>query len=230
MVEYMKKYMVADLVKDLRSDKIKEYIRLYDIDPEDMGEINDLSKKYYYTDLSNIAISELDRPFQMFYLIKEYGINSDEANYLVENWDNEADWKQVMETAESLGIGIEDVEDDDVEAFSEISDMGGNQGYYVIGSDLGKGYIYYTKECGWCLLLIFADGHPANYPISKEEAMNIRYSDSLGTYYNDNMRNDDQYSDIPCAWGCIGPDPDNPKRLMTAEDKAKLPKDLQLLV
>jgi hypothetical protein len=79
-------------------------------------------------------------------------------------------------------------------------------------------------------LVIFDDGHPANYPIDKSEASTIAGASSFGTYFNQNMRNDDAYSDIPCAWGCIGPDSDSPKRLMSSDDKAKLPQDLQQMV
>lgn len=203
----MKKYMVADLVKDLRSDKIKEYIRLYDIDPEGMGEIDDLSKEYYSADLSNIVISELDRPFQMFYLIKEYGINSDEANYLVENWDNEADWKQVMDAAEALGIGIEDVQDDDVEGLNEIWDLGGSRGssHIEVESSIGK-FIITLGAYGLTLAVLFPDECKwSRYgTISKETARDLINADSAGEYYNLNIRGNSQYSEMPGSCGCKG--------------------------
>lgn len=216
--------MIADLVKDLnnsyleeRALRIKDLTDQYNITEDDAIKIVD--NYINYDDQENIA-----------QIMDRYNCTVTQAMDFYDTYPNPVEWDDVDATADALDIDPLDVTPDDVEAFSEISDMGGSRGYYPIDSSIGTGYIYYAKSYGWALLLIFADGHPANYPISKEEAMNIRYSDSLGTYYNQNMRNDDQYSDIPGAWGCIGPDPESPKRLMSAEDKAKLPKALQELV
>lgn len=216
--------MIADLIKDItdsyleeRALRILDLTERFDITEDDATKIVD--NYNYYDDQENIA-----------QIMNRYNCSVEDAEMFYKDYPNPSEWDDVDATAEALGIDPLDVTPDEVEAFSEISDMGGSQGYYPMDSSLGKGYIYYTVECGWCLLLIFADGHPANYPISKEEAMSIKSAESLGTYYNQNMRNDDKYSDIPCAWGCIGPDPESPKRLMSAEDKAKLPKALQELV
>lgn len=240
LIELGKKYFYQEMESNTfdmqkaintRLDKIKEYIRLYDINPEDMKEIDELSQEYYVDNLEDIRLSYLDRPFQIFYLMQEYDINSDEASYLVDNWDNEADWKQVMETAEALGLGIEDVEDDDVDNLNEIQNIGGEPGnsYVEIDTSLGKAFIYYALG-QYYLLVAFDEGNPANYPIDKSEVSLISSASSFGAYFNQNMRNSEEYSDMPGAWGCIGPNSDSPKRLMTAEDKAKLPQDLQLLV
>jgi len=67
----MKKYMVADLVKDLMSDLISRAKEKYDL-------------------------------------------NDSEAERFVDNFPNESTWADVEEVAESLGLDISDVEDDDV--------------------------------------------------------------------------------------------------------------------
>jgi hypothetical protein len=187
----MKKYMIADLVKDLKADKAKEDQRL--------------------ADLWNVTLEELE--------------------CLREISDNEADWDDIMLTAESLEIGICDVTPDDVENVQDIWDLGGSRGnaYVEIGTSLGKAFIYYALG-QYYLLVAFDEGNPANYPIEKSEVSLISSASSFGTYFNQNMRTDDKYSDIPGAWGCIGPNSDSPKRLMTPEDKAKLPQDLQQMV
>ena len=163
----------------------------------------------------------------------KWDISYSEAEYLYENYPNEADQRQVLESAEALGIGIEDVEDDDVENLNLIWDLGGSRGktYSTIESSIGKVHPWYDPILKSLMILIIFDlGNPANYPVSSDELNRITGSGSFGKYYSENIRNNEAYSDMPGAWGCIGPDPDSPKRLMTAEDKAKLPQDLQPLV
>jgi hypothetical protein len=220
----MKKVMIADLVKDITDSYLEERaLRIMDLTEQfDITEGNAtyiVDNYNYYTDQENIA-----------QIMNRYNCSVEDAEMFYEDYPNPSEWDDVDATAEWLGIDPLEVNPDDVEAFSEMSDMGGSKGYYPIQSELGMGYLYYSMLYRWCLLIIFADGHPANYPISKEEAMSIKSAKSLGTHYNQNMRNNDQYSDMPGAWGCIGPDPESPKRLMSAEDKAKLPKALQELV
>jgi hypothetical protein len=179
----MKKYMVADLIKDNREYLIKK-------------------------------------------AMEEFDLTRGDAEEFVDNYPNEADWYDVAQTAEDMGIDIMDVTDDDVEAMADIWDMGGSRGYVELDSDMGKGFIYYTKEYGWALLLLFNKGNPANYPIDRELARELTVG-SLGKAYNEQLRNNSAYSDKPGSWGCIGSNSDSPKRLGNESDFAKLPKDLQ---
>jgi hypothetical protein len=185
-------------------------------------------KKVLIADLIKASYDEFkdERDLAIKEIMDKWDISYSEAEYLYENYPNEADQRQVLEAAEALGIGIEDVEDDDVEAMSKIWDMGGSRGYVEIDSDMGKGFIYYAKEYGWALLLLFDKGNPANYPIDEDMARELTIG-SLGKSYNEQMRNNPEYSDKPGSWGCIGSDSDSPKRLGNASDFAKLPKDLQ---
>lgn len=224
MQEIMKKYMLADFAKELNQYDIDRFMRYYDVSEVELQEVLDIQKQYLILD------NQIEQAFQMYYLKREYQVSLDEAECLKDHWHNEADWKLAIETAETLEIDICDVTDDDIEELQTIYDLGGSKGntYTELTSSLGKAFIYIAK--GYFFLAIFNDGNPANYPISQDEAYALYNAESLGTYFNNNMRNSDKYSDLPGSWGCIGPDPDNPKRLMSPQDKAKLPKDLQYLV
>jgi len=214
----MKKFMIADLVKDLRSDSIKRYMDRWNISEDDLPKVDKLSKEYYN--------DNLEYPFQIQYLMNKEGINSDEAYYLVDNWDSEAEWLDVMKTAEDLNAGIEDIEDDDVENVMSAGEAKGE-----IQSSLGKVFYWYNLALGtYILTTVFDKGNPAQYPISVSELEEIRSSDSFGEYFNKKIRANSEYSDKDGACGCIGDDPDKPKRLCTSEDFANMPEELRQYV
>jgi hypothetical protein len=222
----MKKYMIADMVKDLRSDSIKKYIKLYEISESEIREVDDRSKEYFLYGLDEVQMSDLEKPFQIIYLEKEYQINSDEAFYLTDNWDSEAEWRDVMTTAEDLNSGIEDVEDDDVEMVMELGGVKGE-----IESSLGKVFYWYNIALGtFILTTIFDEGNPANYPVSTNELKTIKSSQSFGEYFNKNIRANSLYSDKPGACGCIGDDPKKPKKLCTSEDFANMPEEFRAYI
>ena len=219
----MKKFMIADLVKDLRSDSIKRYMDRWNISEDDLPKVDKLSKEYYNDNLDKISLSEIEYPFQIQYLMNKESLNSDEAYYLVDNWDSEAEWLDVMKTAEDLNVGIEDVEDDDVEMVMELGGVKGE-----IESSLGKVFYWYSIALGtYILTTVFDKGNPAQYPISVSELQEIRSSESFGEYFNKKIRANSEYSDKDGACGCIGDDPDKPKRLCTSEDFANMPPELR---
>lgn len=222
----MKKVLIADLIKDVtdayledRAIRIKELLDKYRITFSDASQIVDNYSNYETQDKIAKAMDL-------------YSLTLDQAENFVKDHSNESEWAELEDAADTLGIDIIDVEDEDVESLNDIWDLGGSRenSYVEIDTSLGKAFIYYTIECGFCLLVLFDEGEPANYPISREEANSLSDAESFGIYFNQNMRNNDKYSDIPCAWGCKGPDSENPKRLMNSEDKAKLPQDLQDMV
>jgi hypothetical protein len=189
-------------------------------------------KKYMISDLVKDMTSQ--RELDILEIADIWDISYREAECLYDNYPNQADHRQVIETAEALGIDICDVEPDDVENLQTLWDLAGSQGnkpYSTIESSIGKVHPWYDYVLkSLMILIIFNDGNPANYPISKEDLAEATQYGSFGQFFNKKLRNNDKYSDIPGAWGCIGPDPDSPKRLMSPEDKAKLPQDLQALV
>jgi hypothetical protein len=193
----MKKYMVADLVKDLRSDLI------------------DKAKK-------------------------RYNLNDSEAERYVDNFPNESDWPDVEATAELYGVDITDVDDDMVEAylsFSEeeivyIMELGGiPEAKGEIDSSLGKVIYWFNIALGvFILTTVFDEGNPAQYPLTVSELKEIRKAESFGTYFNKNIRANPAYSDKEGSCGCIGDDPDKPKRLCNSLDFAQMPEDLKQYV
>jgi hypothetical protein len=222
----MKKYMVADMVKDARSDSINTYMKRWNISKDDLVKVDKLSKEYYNDNLDKISLSEIEYPFQIQYLMNKEGLNSDEAYYLVDNWDSEAEWLDVMKTAEDLNVGIEDVEDDDVEMVMELGGVKGE-----IESSLGKVFYWYNIVLGtYILTTVFDEGNPAQYPLTVSELKEIRKAESFGTYFNKNIRANSAYSDKEGSCGCIGDDPDNPKRLCNSLDFAQMPEDLKQYV
>ena len=207
----MKKLMVADLVKDARSDSINTYMKRWSISKDDLLKVDKLSKEYYNDNLDKISLSEIEYPFQIQYLMNKESLNSDEAYYLVDNWNSEAEWLDVMKTAEDLNVGIEDVEDDDVEMVMELGGVKGE-----IESSLGKVFYWYNIALGTYLLTT--------------ELQEIRSSESFGEYFNKNIRANSKYSDKEGSCGCIGDDPDKPKRLCNSLDFAQMPEDLKQYV
>ena len=193
----MKKYMVADLVKDLRSDLI-------------------------------------DRAS------KRFSINESESEVLVDNFPNEATWPDVEATAELYGVDITDVDDDMVEAylsFSEeeiayVMELGGiPEAKGEIDSSLGKVIYWFNIALGvFILTTVFDEGNPAQYPLTVSELKEIRKAESFGTYFNKNIRANPAYSDKEGSCGCIGDDPDKPKRLCNSLDFAQMPEDLKQYV
>jgi hypothetical protein len=193
----MKKYMVADMVKDVRSDLI-------------------------------------DRAS------KRFSINESESEVLVDNFPNEATWPDVEATAELYGVDITDVDDDMVEAylsFSEeeiayVMELGGiPEAKGEIDSSLGKVIYWFNIALGvFILTTVFDEGNPAQYPLTVSELKEIRKAESFGTYFNKNIRANPAYSDKEGSCGCIGDDPDKPKRLCNSLDFAQMPEDLKQYV
>ena len=224
----MKKVMIADLIKDIsdsyleeRALRIKELTDQFNITKDDATKIVD-------------NYSNEDTQYLIAKAMEDYDLNLGDAEMFVDDHPNESEWADLEAAAEALGVDITDVEDDDVDNLMDLWDLAGSQGnqpYSTIESSIGKVHPWYDYVLkSLMILIIFSDGHPANYPISRSDLAEAVQSGSFGEWFNKNMRNNDRYSDQPGAWGCIGPNPDSPKRLMTAEDKATLPKNLQELV
>lgn len=190
----MKKFMVADLVKDLKEDKIKSAMDQFDLSRRD-------------------------------------------AEEFVDNYPNESSWADVAEAAELYGVDITDVDDDMVEAslsFNEeekvyLMENGGiPKAKGELDSSLGKILWWFNIALGtFILTTIFKNGNTAQYPISISELRQVRNADSFGEYFNKNIRGNELYSDKPGACGCIGEDPNRPKRLCNSEDFAQMPQEFK---
>jgi predicted transcriptional regulator len=141
----MKKYMVADLVKDLMSDLISRAKEKYDL-------------------------------------------NDSEAERFVDNFPNESTWADVEEVAESLGLDISDVEDDDVENYME---MGGtNKG--KLESSVGPiQWLYDNKAKAYIVYMVLTlNDKPRDIIYNIEPSIMKEWidSDSMGEYWNNIIR------------------------------------------
>jgi len=190
----MKKFMVADLVKDLKEDKIKSAMDQFDLSRRD-------------------------------------------AEEFVDNYPNENTWQDVEGTAELYGVDITDVDDDMVEAYLSFNkeekvylmENGGiPEAKGELDSSLGNILWWFNVALGtFILTTVFKNGNIAQYPISVSELREVRNADSFGEYFNKNIRGNELYSDKPGACGCIGEDPNKPKKLCNSEDFAQMPQEFK---
>ena len=121
-------------------------------------------------------------------------INYDDATYLVDNWKSEADRDQVILCAEANDVEIQDIGDNDIEAINE---AGGVKG--ILDSSIGiVKYIYNHKMLAYSILLLL-DGKPLVYNNIEPNIMNeMINTDSVGSYYNDNLRGNTSYEGCGC--------------------------------
>lgn len=161
----MKKYMVADLVKDIRGDLINR---------------------------AKI----------------EYDLNDSEAERFVDNYPNQSTWADVEATAESLGVDITDVEDDDVENYME---MGGNNKGELESSVGPIQWLYDNKLKAYLILMLLGDT-PVMYKLNTEQMKDWTDSESMGEYYNSYIRGNTEIEDPEHSCGC-GPNPCEPEQV-----------------
>ena len=177
----MKKYMVADLIKDLKEDQIKYLLDNYNITRSDAKYIVDNYRDQYAQDLIAKAMDV-------------YGLNMRNAEEFVDNYPNESTWADVEETAESLGVDITDVDDDDVENYME---MGGNKG--EMDSSVGPiQWLYDNKAKVYIVYMVVTTmGEPRNiiYNIEPDLMKEWKDSESMGEYWNNNIRSNKDVED-----------------------------------
>ena len=149
--------------------------------------IADLVKASYeeYMDERDLAIKEeMDRS----------NISYDEAAYLVDNWKSQSDRDQVLLAAEDLGLNVQDISDDDVEAINE---AGSTKGTIDTSMGIVK-YIYNNQMKAYSILLL-VDGNDLVYNNLDPNMMNeMINADSFGTYYNDTLRGNESYEGCGC--------------------------------
>ena len=131
-----------------------------------------------------------------------YNINKSEATRFVDNFPNESTWADVEATADSLGVDVTDVEDDDIESYLE---MGGtNKG--ELESSVGKIQWMYDNKLKAYLILMMLDSTPVKYKVNKELMTDWKDSESMGEYYNAYIRGNTEIEDPEHSCGC-GPNP-----------------------
>jgi len=167
----MKKFMVADLIKDLRKNSILRAMERFDL-------------------------------------------NRANAEIFVDDFPNESTWADVEEVAESLGVDITDVEDDDVENYMEM----GRENKGSLESSIGPiQWIYDNKLKAYLILAyltfeIDEDPKPVMYKLSPQMMKKWNNSKSFGEYWNANIRKNVEIEDDEWACGC-NPNPCDPQKI-----------------
>jgi hypothetical protein len=182
----MKKFLVADIVKAISEEDAKMLVNL----------IRD-----FKVDISQAK--------EMLNLMQQEKVNDSEAYYLTENWDSEAEYRDVMETADALNIGIEDVQDDDVES---VMDGAGSKDEAESSIGIIQWFYDNTLKAYIVYIMLTDNSNPDKAPtdvlyrISPEMMKEWSDSSSMGEYYNNNIRGNISLEDPNISCGC-GPNP-----------------------
>ena len=124
-----------------------------------------------------------------------YNINKSEATRFVDNFPNESTWADVEETAESLGLDITDVEDDDVENYMN---MGGeNKGELESSVGLIQ-WLYDNKAKVYIVYMIVTTMGASRdiiYNIEPDLMKEWKDSESMGEYWNNNIKSNKDVED-----------------------------------
>lgn len=126
--------------------------------------------------------------------MEEFDLTRGDAEEFVHNYPNEADWDDVANAADDLGVDIMDVAPDDVEAINmagasgDIESSSGPIRYKYI---LGLGYIVHLVLNGKDIMYQNID------PQTMSDWIN---ADSAGNYYLDNIRSNVRPDQEKC--GC----------------------------
>jgi hypothetical protein len=186
----MKKYMVADLIKDLKEDQINYLLINYNITRSDAKYIVDNYRNTYTQDLIAKAMDV-------------YGLNMRNAEEFVDNYPNESVWADVEEVAESNGVDITDVDDDDIENYME---MGGNKG--EMESSIGPiEWVYDNTLKAYLIYMLLKTGDDESpkdimYRLDPQMMRDWKNSDSIGEYYNKFIRGNRTIEDPKLSCGC----------------------------
>ena len=163
-------------------------------------------KKYMIADLVKAVQDERDQEI-VDHMSEHGGISYDESKYLLDNYD-EADHDQVILCAESLGIAITDVEDDDVENWLEM----GGKAKGVLESSVGIIQWIYDNTLKAYLILMILNDKPIMYRVEPDMMKEWKDSDSSGEYYNAYIRGNTDIEDPEHSCGC-GPNPCDPQEV-----------------
>lgn len=188
----MKKLLVEDIYKSVMSERDKQIAQIVDELQVPPSQAKDI-----------------------LFLIEKYDVNVSEALHLTENWDTEAEWRDVMETAEALGIGIEDVEDDDVE---NVMDGAGSKGEDNSSIGIIQWFYDNTLKAYIVYIALTDNSNPKKNPtdvlyrIPPDTMKEWMGSNSMGEYYNNNIRSNVSLEDPSISCGC-GPNPCEPSQI-----------------
>ena len=127
------------------------------------------------------------------YLIDTYGVSKEEAVYMADNWDNDAEWNDVMDAAQNLELPITDITDDEVEEYQQTG------GADEIETSMGNVIFKWDNIAKAYVIYLALDGGVQQYKnVPRDMVKSMKDSDSFGSYYNDNLRGNDSYEGCGC--------------------------------
>jgi|SanBayMetagenome_1026888.scaffolds.fasta_scaffold32070_2 hypothetical protein len=167
----MKKFLISKALEDLELDRVSYLVKKYAISLEDAKWIVLNIDSYQLQDNICLAMTEFD-------------LSLTEAEDFVTDNPNPSTWGDLEETAESLGVGINEVDDDDVENYM---DMGGSS-KGTLDSSVGPIQWIYDNTAKMYAIYMALGETPIMYSISPDIMKDWFGSDSIGEYYNLNIR------------------------------------------
>jgi len=124
---------------------------------------------------------------------EEFDLNDANAAIFVNDYPNESDWPQVANAANALNLDIMDISPDDVE---RINSAGSAKGLIDTSMGIVK-YIYNHPLQTYSLLLVL-DRELVYNNIEPDMMNDMINAESFGSYYNDNLRNNESYEGCGC--------------------------------
>lgn len=213
----MKKLLVEDIYKAVMSDRDKEIRRISDKFNIDIS----LAEELYKLGLNDSGIKEvldiadklaytLEEANNLYISYQEENLDSwEQAATLLDNGFDQADWAEVVEWADILGIEPEGLEEDD---FNNLQLVGDAKDEY----DSEVGIIRWVYDNSLKSFLVYmaltnnsdmqAEPQEVLYRLDPQMMADWQESDSKGIYYNTYIRGNTAIEDPSISCGC-GPNP-----------------------
>jgi hypothetical protein len=120
--------------------------------------------------------------------MEKYNLNESEATRFVDNFPNQSTWADAEATAESLAVGIEEIEDDDVENYMEMGGIAKGE----LESSVGPiQWLYDNKAKAYIVYMVLTlNDRPRDIIYNIEPSIMKEWNDSesMGEYWNQYIR------------------------------------------
>jgi len=182
----MKKILIADVMKDVvdsyleeRALRIKDLLDQFNITEDDAIKIVD-------------NYSNEDTQYLIAKAMEDYDLDLGEAEMFVDDHPNESEWADYEAAAESLGVDITDVDDDDVENYMS---MGGNNKGEIESSVGTIQWLYDNKAKIYAVYILTGSDNGLMYNVSPEIMSDWSNAESAGEYWNEYIRSNEEVED-----------------------------------
>jgi hypothetical protein len=124
--------------------------------------------------------------------MEDYDLDLGEAEMFVDDHPNESEWADYEAAAESLGVDITDVDDDDVENYMS---MGGNNKGEIESSVGTIQWLYDNKAKIYAVYILTGSDNGLMYNVSPEIMSDWSNAESAGEYWNEYIRSNEEVED-----------------------------------